>query len=55
MPKPFEPEPSSGSFAAAKVKLADPSRSGPLFSEQRFSMTRIGEEHEYRIKSGHAG
>jgi hypothetical protein len=39
MHKPFEPEPSSGSFAAANVKLADPLSSGPFFSQQRFSMT----------------
>jgi hypothetical protein len=40
MRKPFEPEPSSGSFAARNVKLADPLSSGPFFSQQRFSMTR---------------
>ena len=55
MHKSFEPEPSSGSFAAASVKLADPLSSGPFFSQRRFSMTRIGAEHEYRIKFGHAG
>ncbi len=55
MHKPFEPEPSSRSFAAANVKLADPLSSGPFFSRQRVSMTRIGAEHEYRIKFGHAG
>jgi hypothetical protein len=30
MHKPFEPEPSSGSFAAANVKLADPLRFWPV-------------------------
>jgi hypothetical protein len=55
MPKPFEPEPSSSSLAAASVKLADPPSSGPFFSQQRFRLTRIGAEHEYRIKFGHAG
>ena len=55
MHKPFEPEPSSVSFAAANVKLGDPLSSGPFFSQQRFSMTRIGAEHEYRIKFGQAG
>jgi hypothetical protein len=55
MHKPFEPEPSSGSFAAANVKLVDSLSSGPFFSQQRFSMTRVGAEHECRIKFGHAG
>ena len=40
MHKPFAPEPSSGSFAAANVKLAVPLSSGPFFSQQRLSMTR---------------
>ncbi len=31
MHKPFEPDPSSGSFAAANVKLADPLSAGPFF------------------------
>jgi hypothetical protein len=55
MRKPSEPEPSSGSFAAANVKLADPLSSGPFFSQQQVSMTRIGAERECRIKFGHAG